>query len=55
MHPEWLWIGIALVIAYASFFGLALLAGLDKDDKMIVTAIRNRVLGAMGRTPSLQQ
>jgi O-antigen/teichoic acid export membrane protein len=55
LHPEWLWIGIALVIAYASFFGLALLAGLDKDDKMIVTAIRNRVLGAMGRTPSLQQ
>ena len=55
LHPEWLWIGIALVVSYASFCGLALLAGLDNDDKMIVAAIRGRVLGAMGRTPSLSQ
>ena len=55
LHPEWLWIGIALVVSYASFCGLALLAGLDDDDKMIVAAIRGRVLGAMGRTPSLSQ
>jgi len=55
LHPEWLWTGIALVVSYASFCGLALLAGLDDDDKMIVAAIRNRVLGAMGRTPSLSQ
>jgi O-antigen/teichoic acid export membrane protein len=55
LHPEWLWIGIALVVSYASFGGLALLAGLDDDDKMIVAAIRSRVLGAMGRTPSLSQ
>ncbi|MGB6385173.1 MAG: oligosaccharide flippase family protein [Terriglobales bacterium] len=55
LHPEWLWIGIALVISYASFFGLALLAGLNDDDKMIVAAIRGRVLGAIGRTPALQQ
>ena len=53
LHPEWLWIGIALGVSYASFCGLALLAGLDNDDKMIVSAIRNRVLGALGRTPSL--
>ncbi|MGB8013851.1 MAG: oligosaccharide flippase family protein [Terriglobales bacterium] len=53
LRPEWLWIGIALVAAYASFCGLALLLGLDNDDKMIVAAIRGRVLGAMGRTPSL--
>jgi O-antigen/teichoic acid export membrane protein len=55
LHPEWLWIGIALVMSYTSFCGLALLAGLDNDDKMIVAAIRNRVLGAMRRTPSLSQ
>jgi O-antigen/teichoic acid export membrane protein len=53
LGPEWLWIGIALVFAYASFCGLALLGGLDDDDKMIVNAIRGRVLGAMGRAPSL--
>ncbi len=55
LHPEWLWIGIALVVSYASFCGLALLAGLDNDDKMIVAAIRSRVFGAIGRTPSLSQ
>jgi O-antigen/teichoic acid export membrane protein len=55
LHPEWLWIGIALVVSYASFCGLALLGGLDNDDKMIVAAIRSRVLGAMGRAPSLSQ
>jgi O-antigen/teichoic acid export membrane protein len=53
LHPAWLWIGIALVVSYASFCGLALLVGLDSDDKMIVAAIRGRVLGAMGGTPSL--
>jgi len=55
LHPEWLWIGITLVVSYASFCGLALLAGLDNDDKMIVAAIRSRVLGAMGKTLSLTQ
>jgi hypothetical protein len=55
LYPEWLWIGIALVVSYASFCGLALLAGLDNDDKMIVTAIRSRVLGAIGKAPSLTQ
>jgi O-antigen/teichoic acid export membrane protein len=55
LHPEWLWIGIALMISYTSFFGLALIAGLDNDDKMIVAAIRSRVLGVMGRTSPLQK
>ncbi len=54
-HPEWFWIGVALVVSYASFGGLALLAGLDNDDKMIVAAVRNRVLGAMERKPSISQ
>jgi O-antigen/teichoic acid export membrane protein len=53
LHPEWLWIGAALVASYATFCVLALRAGLDSDDKMIVSAIRNRVLNALGRTPSL--
>jgi O-antigen/teichoic acid export membrane protein len=53
LHPEWFWIGMALVVSYASFGALAALAGLDSDDKMIVTAVRNRVLGAWGRAPSL--
>ena len=52
LHPEWLWIGIALVASYAMFCGSALLVGLDSDDKMIVDAIRARVLGAIRRTPS---
>jgi O-antigen/teichoic acid export membrane protein len=55
LRPEWFWIGMALVVSYASFCGVALLAGLDSDDRMIVTAVRNRVLGALGRTPSFLQ
>jgi O-antigen/teichoic acid export membrane protein len=55
LHPEWLWIGVALGVSYASFCGIALLGGLDDDDKMIVGAIRGRILGAMGRTSSLSQ
>jgi hypothetical protein len=55
LHPEWFWIGVALVLSYATFCGFVLLAGLDNDDKMIVGAIRSRVLGTMGRTPSLSQ
>ena len=52
-HPEWLWIGIALAAAYASFSGLALRAGMDNDDKMIVAAIRARALGLLGKTQSI--
>jgi O-antigen/teichoic acid export membrane protein len=52
LRPEWLWIGITLLLSYASFSGFVLLAGLDNDDKMIVTAVRNRLLGVLGRTPS---
>ncbi|MGC2248991.1 MAG: flippase, partial [Terriglobales bacterium] len=48
-HPEWMAIAAALVLAYAAFCGLALLVGLDDDDRMIVTAIQRRLLGAVGR------
>ncbi len=50
LHPEWLWIGVALAVAYTSFGALALLAGLDDDDKMIVSAVRSRIFSAVGRT-----
>ncbi|HYU44760.1 MAG TPA: flippase [Terriglobales bacterium] len=53
LHPEWFWIGMALAVSYGSFCALAALAGLDSDDRMIVTAVRNRVLGALRRSPSL--
>jgi len=49
-HPEWVAIAAGLVLAYAAFCGLALLIGLDDDDRMIVTAIRRRLLGAVRRT-----
>jgi O-antigen/teichoic acid export membrane protein len=52
LRPEWFWIGIALVASYASFCGLMALAGLDSDDRMIVAAVRNRVIGTLGRAPS---
>jgi O-antigen/teichoic acid export membrane protein len=55
LHPDWLWVAIALVVSYSSFSGLALLAGLDNDDKMIVAAVRGRLLGAIGRTTSRSQ
>ena len=53
LHPEWVWIGIAFVVSYGTFCGLALLAGLDDDDKMIVSAMRSRILSAIGRTRPL--
>jgi O-antigen/teichoic acid export membrane protein len=54
-HPEWIQIGVALVIAYLAFCGLSLVVGLDDDDRMIVTSIQRRLLGAVGRNPSLSQ
>ncbi|MFZ3263883.1 MAG: oligosaccharide flippase family protein [Terriglobales bacterium] len=54
-HPEWIPIGVALVIAYVTFCGLSLIVGLDDDDRMIVTAIQRRLLGAVGRNPSALQ
>jgi peptidoglycan biosynthesis protein MviN/MurJ (putative lipid II flippase) len=50
VHPEWLLIIIALVTSYTTFCGLALLVGLDDDDRMIVGAIQRRLLGIVGRT-----
>jgi O-antigen/teichoic acid export membrane protein len=50
VHPEWLMIGAALVVAYAIFGGLSLIVGLDDDDRMIVAAVQRRFLDAVGRS-----
>ncbi|MFZ1917429.1 MAG: flippase [Terriglobales bacterium] len=48
-HPLWPWIGVALVASYVAFGGLSLMFGLDDDDKMIMTAVRDRIRGAIGK------
>jgi O-antigen/teichoic acid export membrane protein len=48
-HPEWMAIAAAMIAACIAFCGLSLLVGLDDDDRMIVTAIQRRLLGAVGR------
>lgn len=53
VHPQWVSIAAALLVAYATFCGLSFFVGLDNDDRMIVTAIQRRLLGAVGRDPSL--
>ena len=55
VHPEWLPIAAASVIAYLMFGGLALLVGLDDDDRMIVSSIQRRLLGAVGKQPAPSQ
>jgi len=49
VHPEWLMIGAALVLAYGTFGGLLMMIGLDDDDKMIVEAVGRRLLKARGK------
>jgi O-antigen/teichoic acid export membrane protein len=55
VHPEWLSIVAALAAGYAVFCGLSLMVGLDDDDRMIVGAIQSKLLGAVGRRPTLSQ
>jgi hypothetical protein len=49
VHPEWMAIAAAMIAAYVAFCGLSLLVGLDDDDRMILTAVQRRLLGAVGR------
>jgi O-antigen/teichoic acid export membrane protein len=51
-QPQWLWIGVTLIVSYVAFCGLALIAGLDEDDRMIVNAVRERLRGAVGKSLS---
>jgi hypothetical protein len=42
---EWAGIGIALIGAYAAFVLVALVSGLDNDDKSVVAAVWHRLRG----------
>jgi O-antigen/teichoic acid export membrane protein len=52
IHPEWMAIAAGLIAAYGVFCGLSLMVGLDDDDRMIVTAIRRKLLGPVGMPPA---
>jgi len=54
-QPEWLMIAVALIAAYVTFALLTLLVGLDDDDRMIVSAVRQRLTSAVGWEQSLTQ
>jgi O-antigen/teichoic acid export membrane protein len=49
MKTDLMMIFIALVSAYATFSGVALLMGLDEDDRLIANAVWARVRGAVGQ------
>ena len=45
LRPEWVVIGLALVLGYLSFVAVALLVGLGADDRLIARAIWERLHG----------
>jgi O-antigen/teichoic acid export membrane protein len=45
--PAWLTLGMALALAYLVFLGLALVCGLNADDKLIAQMIWARVRGVI--------
>jgi O-antigen/teichoic acid export membrane protein len=45
IRPEWVVIGVGLVLAYLAFVGIALAFGLDEDDRLIARAIWSRTRG----------
>ncbi len=47
---EWLQIAASLAVAYGTFCVLALIVGLDADDRMIVDAVQRRLLGSRRKT-----
>ncbi len=48
VSAQWLGVLISLVVSYGAFCGLALMFGLDGDDKMILHAVRDRIRGIAG-------
>jgi O-antigen/teichoic acid export membrane protein len=48
VEAQWLGVLISLLISYGAFCGLALMFGLDADDKMILHAVRDRIRGVAG-------
>ena len=49
VHPQWLVLGIGLVLAYMIFVVLALAVGLDSDDRLITGAVWARVRGMFNK------
>lgn len=49
IRPGWLRICVALVLAYTAFCAVALLIGLDADDRLIAEAVWTRVRGVLGK------
>jgi O-antigen/teichoic acid export membrane protein len=47
-HPEWIVLGVALSTAYAVFILVALVFGLDPDDRVVVGAAWSRIRGMTG-------
>ena len=49
-HHDWLAVGVALALAYCIFPAVFyFVSGLDADDRLIASAIRSRIRGALGR------
>ncbi len=49
IRPDWVGIGVALVLAYAAFSIVVFAMGLDADDRLIANAVWKRVRGAFGQ------
>jgi O-antigen/teichoic acid export membrane protein len=47
IRPEWAGLAVGLVLAYVSLIGLALLTGLDSDDRVILRAVWSRIAAAL--------
>jgi O-antigen/teichoic acid export membrane protein len=47
--PDWVVIAVGLVVAYLVFGGLALMFGLDADDRLVAQAIWSRMKGMLPR------
>jgi hypothetical protein len=43
VRPEWLLIGVALVLSYLVFAGLAFAFALDDDDRLVARAFWSRI------------
>jgi O-antigen/teichoic acid export membrane protein len=48
--PPWLTVGAALALSYALFIGTVLLLGLDRDDRLVASAVWARIRGLAPKT-----
>jgi hypothetical protein len=49
VQPAWGVMGAGLVLAYVAFLGVAVLVGLDADDRLIASAVWLRMRSAFSR------